>query len=71
MDMNERNLEAAERNVALEADTKVAGIRASLCLRGDEFCVDCTEQIEPARRAAMPSAMRCIECQRKHERGRE
>lgn len=31
-------------------------------------CIDCGEEIPVARRKAAPSAIRCIECQAKHER---
>lgn len=31
-------------------------------------CVDCGEPIEPARLAAMPKALRCVDCQSRHER---
>ena len=31
-------------------------------------CIDCGEEINPARRQAMPEAMRCIQCQTDYER---
>ncbi len=31
-------------------------------------CIDCGADIEPARLAAYPAAMRCIDCQSLHER---
>ncbi|MDW9478806.1 TraR/DksA family transcriptional regulator [Sinorhizobium meliloti] len=31
-------------------------------------CEDCDNEIEPKRRAALPSATRCISCQEAHER---
>ena len=68
MESTERQIEAAEAMVARERDQAVARIREGLCLKGDEFCIGCGEPIEPARRAALPSALRCIECQRAHER---
>lgn len=30
---------------------------------GTEFCESCGDEIEPERRAAMPSATRCVKCQ--------
>jgi len=36
--------------------------------QGSEYCVDCGDDIEPARRKAVPKATRCIDCQTKHER---
>jgi len=32
------------------------------------ICIDCADEIEPARLAAQPTAERCLECQRKDER---
>lgn len=60
---SERQIEAAERNVAFETDAAVAGIRASLREEGENDCVDCDRPIDPKRRAALPSAIRCINCQ--------
>ena len=31
-------------------------------------CIDCGERIDKARRVAVPSAVRCVGCQGKHER---
>tara|TARA_R110001583_G_scaffold178954_2_gene335271 strand:+ start:3023 stop:3226 length:204 start_codon:yes stop_codon:yes gene_type:complete len=43
----------------------------SVCNRaaksGRSICVDCEGQIEAARLVAMPSACRCIECQKTYE----
>lgn len=35
---------------------------------GDGFCPDCGEPIPPARLAAQPGAVRCVECQALAER---
>ncbi len=32
------------------------------------MCLDCGDEIEPARRRANPAAVRCVECQSKKER---
>jgi phage/conjugal plasmid C-4 type zinc finger TraR family protein len=32
-------------------------------------CVDCGDDIPAARRAALPSCRRCVDCQERHERG--
>lgn len=63
MDIAEHQIEAAERNVALQTDAAIAGIRATLQGEGDEDCEDCGEPIGARRRAALPSATRCIGCQ--------
>ena len=35
---------------------------------GWPICIDCGERIPKARLAARPNAVRCIECQRDHEK---
>jgi len=67
MDANERQIEAAERSVALETDAAIAGIRAQLDGAGGDRCIDCEGDIGAARRAALPSARRCIACQKSFE----
>lgn len=46
----------------------VRRVRATLTETGSDDCGGCGEQIEPARRAALPSARRCVECQGRVER---
>lgn len=36
--------------------------------RGRRICRDCGDEIEPGRLEALPYAVRCVECQKKHER---
>jgi phage/conjugal plasmid C-4 type zinc finger TraR family protein len=68
MDFGERQLEAAQAMVVREAATQVERIRAGLAEEGEDVCVDCDEPIGAARKAALPSAERCIDCQIIHER---
>lgn len=68
MESSERNIEAAEAMVSLERDTAIARIRASLEASGEDRCIECDELINPKRRAALPSAERCIGCQTLHEK---
>ncbi len=70
MDIGERGLERAEAFEQLSKDAAVARIRNNLVGLGEEFCLSCGERIEEARRAALPSAKRCIDCQEKLEKGR-
>lgn len=42
--------------------------RAALKAKGCAECVECGEDIPAARRAALPSATRCIDCQEQHEK---
>jgi len=68
MDPSERTLEASEAAIAREREAAIARIRAGLAEPGEDDCVDCDGPIGAARKAAMPSAERCIACQTIHER---
>lgn len=46
----------------------VRRVQAGLATRGAAACIGCGDDIEPERRAALPSARRCIECQGRVER---
>lgn len=70
MNTGERQIEAAEQNVAMETEAGVAKIRALLSAAGDEDCMDCGDPIGVERRMALPSATRCIQCQEALERTR-
>ncbi len=51
--------------------TRAAGIARTaeaLAEPGSAECAGCGDEIEPARRAALPSARRCISCQGRVER---
>lgn len=61
-------IEAAEAMVERERDDEIARIQAELAEEGEDICVECDELIEPARKAALPSAERCIHCQAEYER---
>lgn len=63
LDLGERGLERAEAFERLEKEGAVARIRNNLIGLGEEFCLGCGERIEEARRIALPSAKRCIDCQ--------
>lgn len=43
--------------------------RAGLDGHGSADCAGCGDEIDPARRAALPSATRCVACQSRVERG--
>ena len=68
METSERQIEAAGAVVQLERDEAIARIHAELSTPGAEDCIDCGQPIPARRRAAMPSAVRCIACQSHHER---
>jgi phage/conjugal plasmid C-4 type zinc finger TraR family protein len=48
--------EATRRNAT-------AAAIATLQRQGSEYCIDCGDRILEARREALPSAERCIDCQ--------
>lgn len=63
MKLVELAFELAE--IKTEAD-RMEGIKKaqkSLAEKGKERCVDCGRKIDPKRRQAMPSAIRCTACQ--------
>lgn len=66
-DAGARAIEHAEAMVALENDVAIAEIRESLARPGSQYCMSCGDEIEPKRRAAMPSARRCADCQSRIE----
>ncbi len=54
--------------VQLEAQLRAQAEAAGLGRRGSGICADCNEEIPAARRRALPSAVRCVECQAWAER---
>jgi phage/conjugal plasmid C-4 type zinc finger TraR family protein len=69
-DIGERGLERAEEFERLQREAAVRRIRNNLVGLGEDFCLSCGDKIEEARRMALPSATRCVDCQTKIERGR-
>ena len=67
----ERGLERAEDFQRQQDELRVARIRSELVLKGDAFCQDCGDDIGARRRAALPSATRCVTCQSALERERK
>lgn len=65
----ERFYEQAEHTEQAMRDEGLSHIRAALQGAGCDECEDCDAPIAAARRTALPSATRCIECQEHHERG--
>lgn len=67
-DIGERGLERAEEFERLSSEAAITRIRNNLEGLGEEFCLGCGDRIEDERRAALPSAKRCIGCQSSHEK---
>lgn len=60
---------AQDREAEFLADHLAAQRRAArLDSAGAAFCIDCLEEIPAQRRAALPSAFRCVTCQAWFER---
>lgn len=68
MEDDDNAVAASEAIIEQQTEAAIAEIRAALQGEGAEDCIDCGEEIEAARRAAMPSAVRCVGCQGKYER---
>lgn len=62
------DVELAERRVELERAESIRRVQTSLSATGSSICVGCGEDIDPERIAALPSARRCIECEKRLER---
>lgn len=67
MFFDERAIETAEMTARAMSDGAIARIRGSLAGEGAADCADCGEPIPAKRRAALPSARRCVGCQAVHE----
>ncbi|WP_068087425.1 MULTISPECIES: TraR/DksA C4-type zinc finger protein [Polycladidibacter] len=63
----EAQIEQARKRVEAEAREAITSIQQQLDARGCERCVDCEAVIPKRRRAASPSAIRCIDCQSRFE----
>lgn len=68
MEDDDNVVEAAEASLVRQTEGVIAGVRAALSAPGREDCADCGDDIEAARREALPSAVRCVRCQKKYER---
>ncbi|MGY5789068.1 TraR/DksA C4-type zinc finger protein len=68
MNSNDRAFDLAEELAEKERQTAIRHVQQALSHEGAFDCRDCPNEIEPARREAMPSAVRCIACQRRYER---
>lgn len=67
MESSERAIEAGQAADDAARDREVARIRQSVQTQGGEDCIACGEPIGAKRRAALPSAVRCIACQNARE----
>lgn len=68
-----RHMDVVDEAAWLPEAERTEGVRrvtAQLRTTGGPQCIGCGDQIEPARRAALPSAQRCIICQGRVEKRR-
>lgn len=63
-----QEVEQAFRDNAIARQLDHAVEQPLIDKRGSRFCVACCEPIPPARLAANPNAVRCIDCQTAKER---
>jgi phage/conjugal plasmid C-4 type zinc finger TraR family protein len=63
MDLTERDFEMAAQATGIEVSAAVMAAQAALSGPGSDECEDCSQPIPARRRAAMPSATRCVHCQ--------
>lgn len=68
MEDDDNVVAASEAIVEQQTEAAIAEIRATLQGEGAKDCIDCGDEIEAARREAMPSAVRCVRCQDQYER---
>ena len=57
----------AALTIAQQTDEGLYHMRQALQAKGCKDCKDCDEPIPDSRRASVPSAQRCIDCQKRHE----
>ncbi|TXH36310.1 MAG: TraR/DksA family transcriptional regulator [Rhodospirillaceae bacterium] len=61
------DIDEAQELQRRETESIIRDATAPLKKTGCKDCDDCGSEIEVERRMAMPSARRCIECQRRRE----
>ena len=66
-DLHDRELEAGTRLVWQEEETRISEARRALANGTYGICQSCGQQIAAARLAAVPEAVRCLDCQRHFE----
>ncbi|QND45215.1 TraR/DksA family transcriptional regulator (plasmid) [Rhizobium lusitanum] len=62
------NFDLADQRAEEEREAQIAAASRALRSQGTIYCQDCPAEIPADRRAACPSARRCIKCQGLYER---
>lgn len=68
MKLDETTFELAEIKIEAARSSGIKKSQEALAKNGKERCVDCGKRIDPKRRAALPSAIRCTTCQARLEK---
>lgn len=66
----EERLAASQELLEAAVEDEITAAGQALTAIGCDQCIDCFSPLSPARRAAAPFAVRCVECQAQHERER-
>lgn len=67
MEGGNKGHDLADLRAEQEREAGITSAQQALMQRGFDVCVSCGDEIEAERRAALPSAKRCIDCQQKIE----
>lgn len=67
MNFSNAAYDLADQRAEQEREAAVLAARLALGGDGSSHCIECGDPIESARRAAYPSARRCVACQSAHE----
>lgn len=67
MELGSRAVEVSQEHERRRRARGIDAARQTLSREGEQFCRDCGEEIPEQRRAALPSATRCIVCQSEFE----
>lgn len=68
-EMHEQEVEASTEVYLDEEEERIGEARRALASGTYGTCVDCGQEIDPARLDAVPEAIRCVTCQRRFEGG--
>jgi phage/conjugal plasmid C-4 type zinc finger TraR family protein len=60
-------IDQADVIINQDRDRRILAAQAELNRVGEQYCIDCDEEIPSERRMKMPSAIRCVGCQEEFE----
>lgn len=68
MEAGNKAHDLADLRAEQERDAGILAVQSALNQKGSNICISCGDDIELERRAALPSARRCVQCQQQLER---